>query len=56
MFTCKLETKIIKNKKIHIWKIFAKLMFTIIGIPPEYQSTYVIGFIAQVIYLTKKTL
>jgi hypothetical protein len=29
-------------------------MFTIIGIQLEYQSTYVIGFIAEVIYLIKK--
>ena len=29
-------------------------MFTIIGIELECQSTYVIGFIAEVIYLIKK--
>jgi hypothetical protein len=29
-------------------------MFTIIGIQLEYQSTYLVGFIAQVIYLIKK--
>ena len=29
-------------------------MFTIIGIQLEYQSTYAINFIAEVIYLMKK--
>ena len=29
-------------------------MFTVIGIQLDYQSTYVIGFIAHVIYLIEK--
>ena len=54
MFHYIFETKIVKNLKFNILKLFAKEMFTIIGIQLEYQSTYVIGFIAEVIYLIKK--